>query len=290
MLPWTGAAMSNSFLALTVLVTAFLFLLVWTLTLLSIRGLLHAPSVAQACACGRAAVNSIALWLRRPHPFLHRRLRPGAFTGLPLTLFIIAALYLASLLAGLTHEVLEADETLRFDQAINSALGPWRQKPLISVFLWITQLGSGPALGAVAMTATAFLWADRRPALIVPLWLAFLGAQLTTWAGKYAIDRHRPELIEGVNAMSPSFPSGHATGAMAVYGFLAYAIARELPGWRPRFEVAFWSGVLILVIGFSRIYLSAHYLTDVAAGFLVGGFWLVVAFTAAEWTRGSKNS
>jgi hypothetical protein len=49
------------------------------------------------------------------------------------------------------------------------------------------------------------------------------------------------------------------------------------------------SGALILLIGFSRIYLSAHYLTDVAAGFLVGGFWLVVAFTAAEWTRGWKT-
>ena len=204
----------------------------------------------------------------------------------PLTLLILGAVYIAALLAGLIHEVIEAKEVLSFDEAVNSLLTVWRKGPLLNAFLWITALGSGPALAAVAMTATAFLWADRRPTFIIPLWTAFLGAQLTTWAGKYAIDRHRPEFIEGVSAMSPSFPSGHATGAMAVYGFLAYAIARDLIGWRPRFEVVFWSGVLIAFIGFSRIYLSVHYLTDVIAGFLVGGFWLLVAFALAEWRRG----
>ncbi len=76
---------------------------------------------------------------------------------------------------------------------------------------------------------------------------------------------------------------------MAVYGFLAYAITRDLSGWRPRFEAAFWSAVLIIIIGFSRMYLSAHYLTDVVAGFLVGGFWLLVAFAIAEWRVGSHK-
>ena len=213
----------------------------------------------------------------------------GAFTGLPLMLMVFATFYIVALLVGLTREVLEADETLRFDEAVNAALTPWRQKPLIGVFLWITALGSGPALSAVAMTATAFLWADRRANLIIPLWVAFLGAQLTTWVGKYAIDRHRPEFIEGLSAMSPSFPSGHATGAMAVYGFLAYAITRDLSDWSPRFEAAFWSAVLIIIIGFSRMYLSAHYLTDIVAGFLVGGFWLLVAFAMAEWREGSHK-
>ena len=285
--------MSNTGLVLTSLLLVAGILLIRALALAGIRWLVNARTVAKVSPYGRTAAVSAGLLVRRLHPglfaILRRRLRLGAFTGLPLTLLVLAAFYIAALLAGLTHEVLEAEGTLRFDEAVNAALTPWRRKPLIDAFLWITQLGSGPALGAVAMTATAFLWAGRRPALIIPLWVAFLGAQLTTWAGKYAIDRHRPVFLEGVSAMSPSFPSGHATGAMAVYGFLAYAIARELPGWRPRFEVAFWSGVLILLIGFSRIYLSAHYLTDVAAGFLVGGFWLVVAFTAAEWKRGSKT-
>ena len=69
---------------------------------------------------------------------------------------------------------------------------------------------------------------------------------------------------------------------MAVYGFLAYAIARVLPLPRDRFEVAFWTFVLILFVGFSWIFLSVHYTTDVASGFLVGGFGLLVGWTLAE--------
>jgi undecaprenyl-diphosphatase len=286
--------MPNTGLFVTVLLLVCVILLIRALALAGIRRLVNARPMAKVSPYGRTAAISAALLLRRLHPgffaFLRRRLQVGTFTGLPLTLLVLAALYIAALLAGLTHEVLEAEGTLGFDEAVNAALAPWRQKPLIDAFLWLTQLGSGPALGAAAMTATAFLWASRRANLIIPLWVAFLGAQLTTWAGKYAIDRHRPQFIEGVSAMSPSFPSGHSTGAMAVYGFLAYGIARELPGWRPRFEAAFWAGILIIFVGFSRMYLSAHYLTDVAAGFLVGGFWLAVAFAIAEWKRGRSRA
>lgn len=251
----------------------------------------HLPQLASSRAWARA--QPIQAWLRTKHPRVHTILRarfaPGSFTGLPLTLLVLAALYVAALLGGLTEEVIEAGAVLRFDQAINAAFGPWRQGPLLGVFLWITVLGTGSALTAVAATASGFLWADRRPGFIAPLWIAFLGAQATTWAGKFAIARHRPDFIAAVSAASPSFPSGHATGSMALYGFVAYALVRDLPGQREQFEVAFWVGVLIAVIGFSRIFLSVHYTTDVLAGFLVGGFWLLVGFTLAEWTRGARN-
>ncbi len=285
--------MSKAELIFTILAFGAVVLLIRTLALLCVRKLVNPGSLPPMPPYGKAAALSVRKWLRDLNPqflnFLRRRFRPGAITGLPLTLIVLGAIYIAVLLAGLVHEVMEAGEVVRFDQSVNSALSPWRKDPLLGAFLWITALGSGPALGAVAMTATAFLWAGGRATLIIPLWTAFIGAQITTWAGKFAIDRHRPEFIEGVSAMSPSFPSGHATGAMAVYGFLAYAIARDVTGWRPRFEVAFWSGVLIVLIGFSRMYLSVHYMTDVVAGFLVGGFWLLVSFAAAEWRRFLPN-
>jgi len=97
------------------------------------------------------------------------------------------------------------------------------------------------------------------------------------------VGRHRPAIELDVTVVTSSFPSGHATAAVAVYGFLAYAIARVLPNARERFEVAYWTAVLILFVGFSRIFLGVHYLTDVIGGFLVGGFWLLVGFTMSEW-------
>jgi undecaprenyl-diphosphatase len=72
-----------------------------------------------------------------------------------------------------------------------------------------------------------------------------------------------------------------------LYGFLAYAIARGLQplGGRAQFEVVFWATLLILFIGFSRLFLGVHYLSDVLAGLLVGGFWLLVGFALSEWGR-----
>ena len=50
-------------------------------------------------------------------------------------------------------------------------------------------------------------------------------------------------------------------------------------------RIAYWIAILVGLIGLSRIMLGVHYVTDVAGGFLVGGFWLLVAFAIAEWTR-----
>ena len=266
--------------------------LAWRLLHLMAAAVDYLPQLRTTRAWAR--VRPVQAWLHLRHPrqyaVLAARFRPNPFTGLPLTLFVLGALYVAALLGGLTGEVLEAGTVLRFDQTVNAALAPWRVRPLVGAFLWITALGAGPALTVVAFIATAFLWADRRPGFILPLWVAFLGAQATTWSGKFIVARHRPDFIQAVSEASPSFPSGHATASMALYGFLAYALARDLPGRRERFEVAFWVALLVPVIGFSRIFLSLHYTTDVAAGFMAGAFWLLVGFAVSEWTRNRPTS
>ena len=112
--------------------------------------------------------------------------------------------------------------------------------------------------------------------------MCIAGSQLTTWIGKYAIARPRPEFILGVQAVSPSFPSAHATGSCAVYGFIAYALVRHVKHARRRFEVSYWTAVLVLLIAFSRVFLGVHFLSDVTAGLVVGGFWLLVGVALAE--------
>ena len=217
--------------------------------------------------------------------FIRTRIDPQQSTGLPLTLVIVAALYLAALFSGLTEDILEAEGTIHVDNLVNAAFAPWRVEPLVSGFLWITALGSSPSVVSAVIIATGFLWSQWRVSIIVPLWVTCLGAIATTSVGKLLIGRHRPEIELDVTVVTSSFPSGHATAAVAIYGFLAYAIARVLPNIRERFEVAYWTAVLILLIGFSRIFLGVHYLTDVIGGLLVGGFWLLIGFTIAEWNR-----
>ena len=238
---------------------------------------------------GREDVSGLWARLRSSFPkttgFLHARVTLSRFAGLPLTLIVIAAIYIAGLLGGLVEELMEAEELVRLDEAIHQGIGVMRTDGMVVVFSWITDLGGSAALIAVTLVTTGLLWAHGRASVVAPLWLTVLGSQLTTLAGKYALARPRPEFAADVAAFTPSFPSGHATSAMAVYGFIGYVIARGFATTRQRFEIVYWTAVLIGLIGFSRILLGVHYASDVAAGFLVGGFWLLVGFAVAEHER-----
>lgn len=222
-----------------------------------------------------------------PHvtDLLQARFNTDRFSGLTLTLVVFAALYIAALFGGLVDELLEADELIRLDEWINHQLDFIRTDDWITVFSWITDLGGSATLIAVSLVTTSLLWAHHRGQLIVPLWLTIAGSQITTYAGKYLLVRQRPDFLADVSAITPSFPSGHATSAVAVYGFIAYIVARDLMTTRQRFEIIYWSVILIGLIGFSRMYLSLHYASDIIAGFLVGSFWLLLGFAMAEIKR-----
>jgi undecaprenyl-diphosphatase len=278
-----------------VLAVVILRFVVWGLLVLSMR--LTGGLISQE-GYGRRAwarTKPVRRWGKSRFPrlyeFIAARLDPHRFAGLPLTLIAAAALYAAFLFGGLLENVVERDAIVRIDQDVNAALSPLRSDALLDAFLWITDLGSGPAFVAVAIVATGFLWADRRPAFILPLWVTLVGARATTYVGKLLVARPRPEFLDVAQEASASFPSGHATAAAALYGFLAFAMARDLDAlgpaaFRHRFELAYWTCVLIALVGFSRMFLSVHYLSDVLAGFLVGGFWLLVGVALTEWLRG----
>jgi len=97
---------------------------------------------------------------------------------------------------------------------------------------------------------------------------------------KLTFQRLRPDvpLLEKVQGFS--FPSGHALMSVVFYGLLIYIAWHEIQTrWIKNLTIAFL-GVLILLIGFSRIYLRVHYASDVIAGFAVGFGWLLIS----SWT------
>jgi undecaprenyl-diphosphatase len=222
--------------------------------------------------------------------FVGQRLSTQRFTGLPLTLIAVAGLYLLALLTEVAQEVVQAEDVRVVDGAVNAFLDRFRSAQLVSVFVWITELGSTYTLTAASIIATGFLWAYGRTLFIPPLWLCILGSQATTWAGKYLFDRARPEFVAGVEAASPSFPSAHATGAFAVYAFIAYALLRDLDNHKRRFDIGYWTTVLIALIAFSRVFLSVHFASDVAAGLLVGLFWLLCGVAYCEMLRARRRA
>jgi undecaprenyl-diphosphatase len=115
---------------------------------------------------------------------------------------------------------------------------------------------------------------DHRGALGLAIIMA--GATILDNGLKLAFHRVRPEVFFGVLPDTYSFPSGHALFNLCFYGGLAILLASRVRGAGLR--IATWSAAALLVlgIGLSRIYLGVHYPTDVLAGFLAGGAWLLV--------------
>jgi undecaprenyl-diphosphatase len=81
-----------------------------------------------------------------------------------------------------------------------------------------------------------------------------------------------------------SFPSGHASGSMLIYGLLAYVVVRSTPpAWH--IPAALAGAALIIFAGSSRVLLQVHYLSDVLAGYASAAAWIAISIAALETVR-----
>ena len=92
---------------------------------------------------------------------------------------------------------------------------------------------------------------------------------------KYIFVRERPDLLQLIEISGYSFPSGHSMNSVIFYGFFIYIILRNMEHWG-KYAIAGALGLLVFLIGISRIYLGVHYASDVLAGFLTGLGWLIL--------------
>jgi membrane-associated phospholipid phosphatase len=201
--------------------------------------------------------------------------------GLPL---LGALLVLAASLWGfglLADDVIE-DET-GSDQRVAEWLHGRATEPLTDVFRAITTLGNFVTLVVVAIVAVAVLWRRRERTDAIFVAFAFLGAQVLSSGMKLGFRRERPFFPDPLATESTfSFPSGHALVSLAVYGSIALVLARRLRRRSDRILLFAATGFLVLAIGFSRIYLGVHFLSDVLAGFAAGAAWLALLYVALE--------
>lgn len=153
-----------------------------------------------------------------------------------------------------------------------------------TLFLRLTDLASRPALFVetiAVLIALLFAWHRRLGAI----WLAltFGGFKLIELLKDYYA-RPRPKFLEPIlQEASTSIPSAHTAAATIVFGMLAYLLIRFTRRAGPYLAAA--CGLLILAIGFSRVYLGAHWLSDVVAGWLLGAGLVALAMAAAESSR-----
>jgi membrane-associated phospholipid phosphatase len=141
----------------------------------------------------------------------------------------------------------------------------------------VTSLGGTQVLLAVTLLATVGLLARRRIAHAALMGAAFAGGEALNSALKAAFERPRPSFSDPLaTAAGYSFPSGHAMVSLTVYGGLAFVIAASVGSRRAQLLVLISAIVLVLAIGFSRVYLGVHYASDVLAAYSAGLAWLTL--------------
>lgn len=219
------------------------------------------------------------------HPLLvagiRQRMKTNTFFGLPLTICGIAFLYSASLFIGVIEGVLASDVIVQADVRVANALAVFRDPELIRFFTWVTLLGKWQIIVGFLLIASALFFMWHRKKFIIPLWVTVAGAELLSFLSKIMVHRQRPPGAFYIED-SFSFPSGHATIAIAFYGFCAYVLFRALTKWKWKINVAAVSIIVIALIGFSRLYLGVHYVSDVWGGYLIGALWLLLGIALSE--------
>jgi len=197
--------------------------------------------------------------------------------------FVVVSLVLSALsvwaFAELTEEVVEGGAH-QIDESILRWINQHASARLDRLTLQVTAVGNGGTVVVLTLVTSAFLWVARQRLAIILLVSGIVGADLINRVLKTTFDRPRPELFvletPFSRPLSASFPSGHATGAVAFYLVVAYLLGRL--GGKGWFKVLVngIAAVLVLAIGASRMYLGVHYPSDVLAGWLIGFIWVTL--------------
>ena len=218
----------------------------------------------------------------RAMDFLIARLRPQGAYGLSLTVGLASLGLAVAVFGGVTEDVLGREELALLDLPVTTFIAGTRTGWLTAAMQVITTLGSVPVIAGLVAAAGTLLrlrTGSSRPLLLLATVSAAAAAQDAL--AKTVVARPRPPaLLSVTSAPGYAYPSGHTVQA-AVYGCLAYLIARSSRAWLAK--VAAWAGAFLIavLVGLSRVYLGVHWLTDVLGAWALAAAWLAFALTAA---------
>jgi membrane protein DedA with SNARE-associated domain/membrane-associated phospholipid phosphatase len=220
------------------------------------------------------ALEKVLDW-SRTHPLIRplagSLLDPGHPEARGLAILSVLLFVTLWLLLIITRQTLHGHALSGTDTYLFHSLQNLRTPWVDNAAVFLTQFGNQALLATLMAGSCAWLiWKGCTKAAWH--WVAvYLGTGLLTWTLKLTLQIERPQGL----AAGFSFPSAHTSMSLAVYGFLALIVARELP-LRRRWLPYTLAGLLAVFIAMSRIYLGVHWFSDVFAGLTLGIFWVAL--------------
>lgn len=203
--------------------------------------------------------------------------------GLYLTIGIIITLFFVYLFFGILRDYIGQEKLVQFDLRVINLFSTFRSDQLNHQALFVTYLAKGEVIvvGVIVISLILILIKKRR--FLNALLISVLGGELFVWIIKNIISRPRPSLINAlVNETTYSFPSGHTFVSIAFYGLLVYFIVQSEKNKFLKIISFIIGSILIILVGLSRIYLGAHWPSDVLASFVSGAAWLSIIITSLK--------
>lgn len=217
---------------------------------------------------------------------------PGDGTPTSVSTLVLGAVLALALLvyAAIAADVVHDGRLTEIDDDVSA----WVARSMPTWAEWLarpfTWLGGVIGITLVVACLAAWLWTRRARIAAALLVVVAAGSQVLVIAAKNGYDRPRPTAGSPIEIPgSYSFPSGHATTGIAVFGLLGLLVAAGLPTRAGRVAaIAAGFGVGIL-IGASRVVLDVHFLSDVLAGAALGLAWLAACLIAARLLRTRRH-
>jgi undecaprenyl-diphosphatase len=225
----------------------------------------------------------------KTYGFVRNRFALNVFTGFPLTILLILLIINILTFSEIAENVIDSETIVVIDQQVTHFLFKARSQLVGQIFYLISYLGSQKGSIIIAALVSVILLKQGRKTYFVALWLVLLGVGLSVRYGKLIFHRARPSDVGFYEETNFSFPSGHSTTAMVLFGMITYFLMRNSRNQRQRLLFFFIGLLIVLLVGFSRIYLGVHFLSDVLGGYLLGATWMILGITVIEWLSYKKE-
>ncbi|KAA0107963.1 PAP2 family protein [Mycolicibacterium sp. P1-5] len=271
-------------------------LLLWCLVFIWVAR--HHAFLVAAMARLRAtgAAGAVSSWatqrFSRPATRLARLLSVDVTAALGLVLGVVAVALLAAGFTELLDDVLEGELDSYVDRPVTQWVAGHRDAWLTGIFKVLTHVGDPLSLVVIVAIVSAWVCWRIRSWLPAVLGLSgLIGVGVVLVVAKWIVGRSRPPSWTAVIVEDGfSFPSGHATGGVAVAVLLAWMACWVIRGWTAR--VVLWGSAVAAagIVGFSRVYLGVHYLSDVVAGAFLGAAWAIGVIVVGEWWGNRRRS